>query len=407
MKRALLVIAWLGMAASQAAGQAPPKTKLFPELALTPPMGWNSWNKFQCNVSEKLIRETADAIVASGMKAAGYTYVNIDDCWQVARDSLGFIVADPQRFPSGMKALADYIHSKGLKLGVYSDAGWTTCAGRPGTRGHEFQDATSYAAWGVDYLKFDWCATDNLSGHGAYQTMSAALRRAGRPIVFSLCEWGTAKPWTWASDIGHLWRTTGDISPVFDGIVDHGNWKSLGVMAILDLQKGLRQFAGPGHWNDPDMLEVGNGMKTGEDRAHFTMWSMLAAPLIAGNDIAHMSPETKAILTNAEVIAIDQDSLGVQGLQHSARDSVEVWFKPLANGDWAMTVLNRRGTPQHVVFDWKAEEVSDSVSGRTTGFASTTYRLRDLWAHKDVGTTRKALSAEVPAHDVLALRLRK
>ncbi len=407
MKRLVIALAFLILAAAHIAAQVPPKDKVFPELAKTPPMGWNSWNKFQCNVSEQLIKETADAIVVSGMKDAGYTYVNIDDCWQVSRDSLGFIQADPQRFPSGIKALADYIHSKGLKLGVYSDAGWTTCAGRPGTRGHEFQDAKSYAAWGVDYLKFDWCATDNLNAHGAYQTMAAALRQAGRPIVFSLCEWGSNKAWEWAKDIGHLWRTTGDIGAVFEGTVDHGTWKSLGVTAILDLQTALRQYAGPGHWNDPDMLEVGNGMTTNEDRAHFAMWSMLAAPLIAGNDIAHMSPETKAILTNKEVIAIDQDSLGVEALRYSAADSVETWFKPLANGDWAMAILNRHATPQKVSFDWKQHEVSDSVSGRSTAFASTTYALRDLWQHRDRGTTGRTLVAEVPAHDVLMLRLRK
>ncbi len=408
MKRRILLVACLvGVCAAPLAAQTPRETKLYAQLALTPPMGWNSWNKFACNVSEQLIRETADAMVANGMRDAGYVYVNIDDCWQVSRDSLGFIQADPQRFPSGMKALADYVHSKGLKLGVYSDAGWRTCAGRPGTRGHEFQDAKSYAAWGVDYLKFDWCNTDNLNAHGAYQTMSAALRQAGRPIVFSLCEWGSNKAWTWAKDIGHLWRTTGDITARFEGTVDHGTWKSLSAMAILDLQQGLRQYAGPGHWNDPDMLEVGNGMKVNEDRAHFTMWSMLAAPLIAGNDIAHMTPETRAILTNTEVIAIDQDSLGVQGLQYSASDSVEIWFKPLANGDWAMTVLNRRTTPQRVVFDWKKQEVSDSLSGRATHFASTVYRLRDLWADKDVGSTSRPLAVEVPPQDVLALRLRR
>ena len=215
MKRILLAVACLALSATGARAQK------FNDLARTPPMGWNSWNRFQCNVSEQLIRETADAIVSSGMKAAGYTYVNIDDCWHGQRDSLGVIHPDAQRFPSGMKALADYVHSKGLKLGIYSDAGWQTCGGRPGSRGHEYQDAVTYAGWGIDYLKYDWCNTDNLNAHGAYETMARALMSAGRPIVFSLCEWGNNKAWEWATNLGHLWRTTGDIGPCFDCLYDH------------------------------------------------------------------------------------------------------------------------------------------------------------------------------------------
>src|SRR4030042_3755289 len=243
----------------------------FTDLAKTPPMGWNSWNKFGCNVNEKLIRETADAMVSSGMKEAGYQYINIDDCWHGQRDSLGFIHPDPNHFPSGIKTLADYIHSLGLKFGIYSDAGWKTCAGKPGSRGHEYQDALQYAQWGVDYLKYDWCNTEGLKAEGSYLTMRDALYAAGRPIVFSICEWGDNKPWEWGKNIGHLWRTTGDIAAVFQGVVDHGSWSSLGILRILDLQEGLRVHAGPGQWNDPDMLEVGNGMTTNEDRAHFSM----------------------------------------------------------------------------------------------------------------------------------------
>ena len=370
-------------------------------------MGWNSWNKFGCNVNEALIRETADAMVATGMKDAGYQYVVIDDCWHGERDSSGFIQPDPTRFPSGMKALADYVHSKGLKLGIYSDAGSKTCGGRPGSRGHEYQDALAYAKWGVDYLKYDWCNTEGLNAVGAYSTMRDALSAAGRPIVFSLCEWGSNKPWEWAKDVGHLWRTTGDIYECFDCIKDHGTWKQLGVMAILDLQKPLRQYAGPGHWNDPDMMEVGNGMSVSEDRAHFSMWCLLAAPLIAGNDLRSMSRETKEILTNREVIAINQDPLGVEGFQYSAKDKVEVWFKPLQDGDWAMVVLNRNATAQKFTFDWKNEKVADSLSKREARFDTTTYSLRDLWAKRDLGTTERVLSAEIPPHDVLVLRLRK
>ncbi|HYJ46651.1 MAG TPA: glycoside hydrolase family 27 protein [Pyrinomonadaceae bacterium] len=379
----------------------------FEQLARTPPMGWNSWNKFGCDVNEALIRETADAMVASGMKDSGYLYINIDDCWHGERDYAGFIHPDPKRFPSGMKALADYVHARGLKLGIYSDAGWKTCGGRPGSRGHEYQDALTYAQWGVDYLKYDWCNTDALNAEGAYLTMREALYAAGRPMVFSICEWGTSKPWEWAGKIGHLWRTTGDIYSCFDCVKDHGTWKQWGVMQILDMQKPLRAHAGPGHWNDPDMLEVGNGMSVNEDRAHFSMWSMLAAPLIAGNDLRNMSKEVREILTNREVIAVNQDALGIEGFQYSAKEGLEVWFKPLKDGDWAMVVLNRGTSARKVSFDWKSEKVADSLSNRDARFDTTTYALRDLWAGRDVGTTSRALAAEVPAHDVLMLRLKK
>ena len=377
----------------------------FEQLALTPPMGWNSWNKFACNVDETIIRQTADAIVSSGMKDAGYQYVNIDDCWHGARDSLGFIHADPARFPSGIKELADYVHSKGLKLGIYSDAGSKTCGGRPGSRGHEYQDALMYAKWGVDYLKYDWCNTEGLKGEGAYMTMRDALYATGRPIVLSICEWGTDKPWLWGPKMGHLWRTTGDIYSCFDCVKDNGTWQAHGVMQILDMQKSLRQYAGPGHWNDPDMMEVGNGLTASEDRAHFSMWAMLAAPLIAGNDIRSMPNDVAGVLTNRDVITVDQDSLGIQGFQHSARDSVEIWFKPLTRGEWAMVVLNRAQSPRDVRFDWSREAVSDSLSRRSASFGSTTYRVRDLWTKKDLGTTKSPLAAKVPRRDVLMIRL--
>jgi alpha-galactosidase len=401
MKRILLPLLLLCLFAADARGQK------FEQLARTPPMGWNSWNKFGCNVSESLIRETADALVSSGMKDAGYSYVNIDDCWHGERDPQGFIRVDAKRFPTGMKALADYVHSKGLKLGIYSDAGWKTCGGYPGSRGHEYQDALTYASWGVDYLKYDWCNTEGLKAEGAYLTMRDALYAAGRPVVFSICEWGSDKPWEWGPKVGHLWRTTGDIYNCFDCVKDHGTWKQSGVLAILDMQKGLREHAGPGHWNDPDMLEVGNGMTTSEDRAHFSMWCMLAAPLISGNDLRGMSAETKRILTNREVIAVNQDALGVEGFQYSANDGVEVWFKPLDGGDWAMAVLNRNTSARKISFDWKSEKVSDALSKREARFDATTYALRDLWAEREAGDTRRALSADVPPHDLLMLRLKK
>jgi len=380
----------------------------FQGLAQTPPMGWNSWNKFACNVSEQLIRETADAMVSSGMKDAGYEYIVIDDCWQVSRDSLGFIVADPKRFPSGIKALADYVHSKGLKFGIYSCAGDKTCAGRPAGRGHEYQDALSYAKWGVDYLKYDWCNTDKLNAEGAYMTMSNAIRDAGRPIVFSLCEWGGNKPWKWAKEVGHLWRTTGDIYNCFDCVQDYGTWKSLGAMQILDLQDGLREYAGPGHWNDPDMMQVGNGMSLNQERAHFSMWCMLAAPLISGNDLRSMSPQTLGVLSNKEVIAVNQDSLGIQGFRHAVKDSVETWLKPLKNGEWALCLLNRAKSPRTIQIDWKTLSVTDSFSNRTLDTTGKElYKLRDLWLKKNIGNTRKTFQSTIPAQDVLCLKLLK
>ncbi len=377
----------------------------FEGLAQTPPMGWNSWNKFACEINEQLIRETADAIVSSGMREAGYVYVNIDDCWQGERDARGFMQPDAKRFPGGMKALADYVHSKGLKFGLYSDAGWKTCGGRPGSRGYEFQDALTYAEWGVDYLKYDWCFTEGLKAEGAYQTMSEALKKAGRPVLFSLCEWGTAKPWLWAGNVGHAWRTTGDIFNCFDCIEDHGDWKAFGVLQIMDMQTGLREHAGPGRWNDADMLEVGNGMPVNQDRAHFAIWAMLASPLIAGNDVRSMSKETLDILTRREVIAVNQDKLAVQGFRYAANDGVEYWFKPLADGDWAFMALNRNKTPRKIAFNWTGEAVKDALSKRDAAFATTRYQLRDLWTGQLSGDTAKALTAELPGQDVLMLRL--
>ena len=286
----------------------------YDQLAKTPPMGWNSWNKYGCNIREDLIMGMADAMVTSGMKDAGYEYIVIDDCWQVSRDVNGEIVADKERFPNGIKHLADYIHSKGLKFGIYSCAGNRTCAGRPGALGHEYQDARTYASWGVDYLKEDWCNTSSQDAKSSYTNMRDALYAAGRPIVFSLCEWGSNKPWEWATPIGHLWRTTGDISD---------SWNSM--INIFSQQKDLAKYAGPGHWNDPDMLEVGNGRMTIEEyKTHFTLWCILAAPLMAGNDLQSMSPEYKTILTNKEIIALDQDTLGRQATCYRDNEDYQI-----------------------------------------------------------------------------------
>lgn len=379
----------------------------FEELALTPPMGWNSWNTFACNVDESMIRGMADAIVASGMKDAGYLTVVIDDCRHGERDSLGFIHPDPHRFPSGVKNLADYVHSKGLKFGIYSCAGIKTCGGRPGSRGHEYQDALIYASWGVDYLKYDWCNTDGLNAIGAYTTMRDALYAARRPVVFSICEWGNNNPWEWGKNVGHLWRTTGDITDCFDCELNHGTWSSWGIMKIVEMRKNIRKYAGPGHWNDPDMLEVGRGMTSGEDRAHYSLWCMLAAPLMAGNDLRSMTEETREILTNREVIAIDQDSLGIQGYRYTAADSVEIWVKPLVDEGWAVCFLNRSSRKQKIDFDWSKNVIADDVSNRTLNTNKASYRIRDIWAKKNIGSTRKRLVAEIASHDVLMVRLAK
>ena len=380
----------------------------FEGLALTPPMGWNSWNTFQTSISDTLVRGIADKIVASGMRDAGYTYLVLDDGWMAKeRDSNGNLVPDPKKFPQGIKVLVDYVHSKGLKFGLYNCAGTKTCAGYPGTRGYEYQDAKFYASLGIDYLKFDWCNTDGINAKEAYTTMSKALLIAGRPIIFSLCEWGNNKPWEWAGNVGELWRTTGDISAKFDGYLDHGTWKQLGVMPIADLQNGLRKYAGPGHWNDPDMLEVGNGMTVNEDKVHFSLWSILAAPLIAGNDLRKMSKETNAILTNKEVIAIDQDKTGMEGYKYKVKDSLEIWVRPLSEGDWSFCFLNRSDKPIQVNFNWKEELVTDSLFNRLMNAKDHTYKIRNVWTKSNEGDTQKPSTAILPSHDVIMLRLLK
>jgi alpha-galactosidase len=381
----------------------------FDSLALTPPMGWNTFNTFAGNFDEKIIRKMADILVSSGMKGAGYQYIIIDDNWTNTRDSLGFLTVDKGRFPSGLKALSDYIHSKGLKLGLYSDAGYKTCGGFVASRGHEFQDALMFAGWGCDYLKYDWCNCEGIQAVGAYTTMRDALYAAKRPMVFSMCEWGNNKPWEWAASVAHLWRTTGDITACWDCVDTHGGaFSSWGVMKILDMQDSLRIYAGPGHWNDPDMLEVGNGNLTiTESRAHFSLWAMLAAPLISGNDLRTMSNGVLNILTNKEVIAVDQDSLGIQGFKQNKADSLEIWYKPLKNGDWALCFFNRGSKPVDVHYEWKDQVIVDHVAKRELRFDIQTYFLRNLWMKMDIGTTGKTFISKIPSHDVVMLRLKK
>jgi alpha-galactosidase len=366
----------------------------FDNLALTPPMGWNSWNKFKCDVSEKLIMEIADAMVSSGMAAAGYDYVVIDDCWQVDRDENGEIVVDQERFPQGMKYLVDYVHSKGLKFGIYSCAGTKTCQGRPGSRGYEFQDARTYAGWGVDYLKYDWCHHSTQNAQASYSLMRDALYKAGRPIVFSICEWGANKPWEWAKDVGHLWRTTGDIVDRWDAM-----------MAIFDAQKDLASYAGPGHWNDPDMLEVGNGGMTDEEyRTHFSLWCMLAAPLMAGNDLKTMSDETLAILTNREMIAINQDTLGKQAFCFRDNGDYEIWVKKLAGDERAVCLLNRSDEKKSVEVDFRVLLAANDDYWKISPGDLKNYTIRDVWEHRDVKQGKDVSFVEMPPHSVKVYR---
>jgi alpha-galactosidase len=366
----------------------------FDGLAPTPPMGWNTWNTFQGNINETLIKQTADVIAASGMRDAGYKYIVLDDAWMAKdRDARGNLQADPQKFPSGMKALGDYLHAKGFKFGIYNCAGTQTCAGYPGGRGHEYQDALSYASWGVDYLKYDWCNHGTADSRETYRTMRDALHAAGRPIVFSLCEWGETKPWTWAADTGHLWRTTGDIMACYDCKQTWSNgWKN-----ILDAQVELDKFAGPDHWNDPDMLEVGNGgLTVAESRAHFSFWCLLAAPLIAGNDVRSMNEETHAILTDKEAIAVDQDSLGKEGTRFRVDHGREIWLRELAKGEWAVCVLNTAPNAADVSLDWSL--LNWTLKG-------VKFKVHDIWSKADRGTTDQPITAHLESHDVLFLRL--
>jgi alpha-galactosidase len=369
--------------------EPPPLRELpYNGLAKTPPMGWNSWNHFEERVDDRVVRETADAMVSSGMAAAGYVYVNIDDTWEAGRDAQGNIVPN-KKFPD-MKALADYVHSKGLKLGIYSSPGPLTCGGYEGSYRHEEQDARTYAAWGIDYLKYDWCSAGriyhNADLRAIYQRMGDALERSGREIVFSLCEYGMGDVWAWAPKVtGNLWRTTGDIED---------NWKS---MSKIGFDQGrLAPYAGPGHWNDPDMLEVGNGGMTADEyRTHFSLWSMLAAPLMAGNDLRSMSGETRDILTNRDVIAIDQDTLGREAVRAFEEGGVEVWTRPLADGAMAVGIFNRNADQRQSGFAWTR-----------IGLAAAPALVRDLWRHADVAPDPGLCPFVVAGHGVVLLRVK-
>ena len=355
-----------------------------PMLARTPPMGWNSWNHFACDVSDAVVRAQADALVTTGMRSVGYAYILIDDCWQGTRDDAGYIRPNA-KFPD-MKALADYIHGKGLKIGIYSSPGPKTCGGYEGSYGHEEQDAETYAVWGMDYLKYDLCSYDGMGAQiPAYRKMYDALKKTRRPIVYALCQYGMQKGWEWAASVGgNLWRTDDDI---------RDNYFSMAELGFG--QNGLERFAGPGHWNDPDMLEIGNGGMTDDEyRTHMSLWCILAAPLLAGNNLVTMGAATKAILTNPEVIAIDQDPLGVQGHRVTQEGPLEVWMKPLEDGSKAVGLFNR---------GWGAMPVTVGLRDLGVGGSAA---MRDLWARKDLGRFQEIYTALVPQHGVVMIKVK-
>ncbi len=383
MAAALAVCATL-VTVTQAAA-AEPRYFAAQRVGDRPPMGWNSWNKFGCDINEDLIRGAADTLVSSGMKDAGYQYVNIDDCWaEQNRTADGKLEPNHEKFPHGIKALADYVHGLGLKLGIYTSAGTLTCQKTmPGALDHEDADAQSFADWGVDYLKYDNCNNEGRDAIERYTKMGEAIKKTGHPMVYALCEWGENDPWTWGRDAGaQLWRTTGDISD---------NWGSM--TGILDQQVGLEKYSGPGGWNDPDMLEVGNGgMTDAEYRSHFSLWALLNAPLLAGNDLPAMSPATKKILENKDVIALDQDWAGTQG--HKIRDDgdTEVWAKPMSDGSAAVVLFNRGSATAAM-----------STTAKDLGLKARDYRVRDLWSGTETETAG-TLRAAVPSHGSAVFR---
>lgn len=374
-------------------------------VAGTPPMGWSSGRAFGCNVTEEVVKAAADALDTNGMARVGYQFVILDDCWQGARDADGFIQPDVKRFPAGMKTLADYVHARGLKFGLTSSAGNTTCDGRPGSRGHEYQDALQFARWGVDYLQYDWCDAEGLDAKSAYTTMRDAWRAANRTVTFVINESGASQPWTWGKTVGHSWRTTTDLAACFACVEENGAGKAWGILPTVDKQDGLRAFAGPGRWNDPGVLQVGNGMSLAEDRAHVSLWAMLAAPLIAGNDLIRTSESTHGLLTNPEVIAVDQDILGVQGFRYRTDGELDVWVRPLSRGQLAVLFLNRNETPLALDFEWTKHRVADDLTRKYYDLTATVYTVRDVWAHEQRGTTQTPLSTTLQSHDVLMLRL--
>src|SRR5271170_76666 len=362
-------------------------------LVRTPPMGWNSWNKFHDHFDDATVRQMADAMVASGMSKAGYTYIIVDEGWSSYRDSNGKITGNA-RFPD-MKALADYVHSKGLKIGIYSSPGPQVCGGYKGSYGHEEEDAQTFADWGYDYLKYDWCSAFSIYQptpadlQGAYQKMGEALQKTGRPIVYSLCEYGLGDVWTWGAKTGgNLWRTTFDIAD---------NWESMERIGFAQLD--ITQYPQPGHWNDPDMLEVGNGGMTADEyRTHMSLWAMLRAPLIAGNDLRSMTEETKSILMNPDVIAIDQDPYAKPVRILSEDGKSEVLVRPLAGDAVAVGLYNRGDQAADISFRWDSLQLGANLGGKRL-------EARELWKHVDVPVNGDSFNVTVPKHGVVLLRV--
>jgi alpha-galactosidase len=399
---------FLRAAAGAAAATALPADTAAPLLAPTPPMGWMSWNQFGAEVSDRLLCEMADAMISSGMKAAGYEYICIDDLWHGGRGRDGALFPDPKRFPRGIKAVADYMHSKGLKLGIYTDAAEKTCAKQPGSLGYEEQDARTFAEWGVDYLKVDYCFApeDVETATARYSAMIQAIRKTRRPIVFSVCEWGPREPWLWAPKIGaQLWRTGWDIRDIWEG---EYNDDHLGITNIIDRQADLAEYAGPGHWNDPDMLIVGlngKGRYTSrkgfpapnetEYRSHMSLWCLMAAPLHATCDLRRMDPVTREILTAPEIIAINQDRLGKQARRTIKDRDLEVWKKPLSGGEYALGLLNRGRETHELKLKW-------SDIGLPGAWA-----VRNVWSRADLGILHDSITAQIASPETRVLRLRR
>jgi alpha-galactosidase len=374
-----------GLAVVTSVARPAPAYALDNGLARTPPMGWNDWNAFGCNVSDSLVRATADAFVSAGLRDAGYTYVNIDDCWMTrSRDAQGNLVPDPVKFPNGIRAVADYVHARGLKLGIYESAGTATCAGFAGSLDHEQADARLWASWGIDYLKYDNCNNQGRPAQQRYTTMRDALAATGRPMVYSITEWGQNQPWLWAKPVGNLWRTTGDIGDSYGSMLN-----------IFKANVPLAQYAGPGAWNDPDMLEIGNGgMSDTEYRSHFSLWSMMAAPLLIGTDLRNASAATLTILRNRDIIAIDQDPLGAQAREVSATSGRHVLSRPLTGGDYAVALFNETSSATTI-----------STTATAAGLpAASSYGLRDLW-NGATQTSTGTISASVPAHGTVVFRI--
>ncbi|MFV8327534.1 glycoside hydrolase family 27 protein [Flavobacterium sp. ZS1P14] len=384
-------------------------------LAPTPPMGWMTWNYFADSINEKEIREMADAMVSSGMLKAGYDHVFIDDGWQGGRDNRNNIIADPKKFPSGIKALADYMHSKGLKLGIYSDAAPLTCAGYTASLNFEDQDARTFALWGIDYLKYDYCgAPDDIeTAKTRYKKIADALRKSGRDIALGICEWGDRKPWLWGGQAGgQLWRTTADVRDKWKSLKPVNTAKELhsagaGIIDIVDFSQEYSTYAGPGHWNDMDMLVVGLYGKKGpsgdlggtgctdtEYQSQMSLWSIMGSPLAASHDVRTMNAETKRILLNEEVIAINQDALGKQAVCKIKNELWSVFVRPLANGDFAVAILNRSETVQN-----------SKINFAELGLEGT-YEIKDLRQHKRIGKG-KQWNGKVQSHETQLFRLRK